>query len=74
MYPKNEYEFRMSVEKIEKRCPDSPRSGEADIYGFPVTVRYSPLSYLPAAAAHLDWAMRGTVTALEELYIGGSAP
>ena len=65
---KNEYEFRVSKEKFDKvaRIPLDP--ARRTFSGFPVTARYSPVPYLPAAAAIRVWRRAGR-TALEELYV-----
>jgi uncharacterized membrane protein len=68
-HPRSEYELRISAENLKKGLLvplDPPRR---KFLGFPVTARYSPVPYLPAAAA--IWAGRcAGRTALEELYLG----
>ena len=68
-HPNNEYGFRISVEHIKKGLLVPLDPLRRKFYGFPVTARYSPVPYLPAAAA--IWVgQRAGRTALEELYIG----
>ena len=68
-HPNNEYGFRISAESIKKGLLVPLDPLRRKFYGFPVTARYSPVPYLPAAAA--IWVgQRVGLRALEELYIG----
>src|SRR5271166_2203158 len=50
-HPNNEYGFRISVENLKKGLLVPLDPARRKFYGFPVTARYSPVPYLPAAAA-----------------------
>ena len=68
-HPKNEYEFQITQEKLNKGLSIPLDPLRHKFFGFPVTARYSPVSYLPAAAA--IWLGRcAGLTALQELYMG----
>jgi uncharacterized membrane protein len=67
--PRDEHELRISIEKVKDvlRIPLEPQRQR--FCEFPVTARYSPAPYLPAAAA--IWVgQRAGMTALQALYIG----
>jgi uncharacterized membrane protein len=66
---KNEYDLRMSAEKIKRVLTFPIDRGRKHFAGFPSTGRFSPMPYLPAAVAM--WVGRkAKCTALEELYFG----
>jgi uncharacterized membrane protein len=71
-HPENEFALRISAEKLKQglRIPLDPSSRK--FLEFPVTARYSPVPYLPAAAAIRAGRSAG-LSALEELYIGRAA-
>ena len=67
--PRNENELQVSVHDIKEALalPLDPQAH--DFVGFPVTSRYSPVCYLPSAAA-IAIGRCARLTALRELYIG----
>jgi hypothetical protein len=66
---RNEFEFHVSAEKLKGALSIPLEPGRKSFAGFPSTARFSPLPYLPAAAAM--WAGRKLgFSALEELYVG----
>jgi uncharacterized membrane protein len=68
-HPQNEYAFHASVEKLKEglQIPLDPQRRK--FYEFPVTARYSPAPYVPAAIA-LGLGRYAGLSALEELYAG----
>ena len=67
--PRDEYSLRISLNTI-KSCLAVPLDPERHVFAtFPVTVRYSPVSYLPSAAALGIGRCLG-LKALKEVYLG----
>ncbi len=68
-HPSNEYGLRISVENLKKALHVPLDPERRKFFPFPVTARYSPVPYLPAAIA--IWiGRRAGLSALEELYAG----
>ncbi len=68
-HPQNEYAFRITLEKLKTALLFPLDPLRRSFCEFPVTARYSPAPYLPAAVA-IWLGQRAGLTALEELYVG----
>jgi uncharacterized membrane protein len=66
---RNEYQFKIPPETLRAAWSKPLDPARTEYAQFPVTARYSPVPYLPAAAAMRAGQLAG-LTALEELYAG----
>ena len=65
----SEYDFRISVEKLERAASIPLKPGQKRFAGFPSTARFSPVPYLPAAVA-MCAGRHARLSPLDELYLG----